>query len=66
MNGVLGMASVLARTELKPEQREMLDVMITAGKSLMTILSDILDISRIDRGAIEIDPAPFDLEKLFI
>jgi signal transduction histidine kinase len=64
MNGVLGMASVLARTELKPEQREMLDVMITAGKSLMTILSDILDISRIDRGAIEIDPAPFDLEKL--
>ena len=64
MNGVLGMASVLARTELKPEQRQMLDVMITAGKSLMTILSDILDISRIDRGAMEIDPAPFDLEKM--
>jgi signal transduction histidine kinase/CheY-like chemotaxis protein len=64
MNGVLGMASVLARTELSPQQREMLDVMISAGKSLMMILSDILDISKIDRGALEIDAAPFDLRKV--
>jgi signal transduction histidine kinase/ActR/RegA family two-component response regulator len=64
MNGVLGMASVLARTELTPHQREMLDVMISAGKSLMTILSDILDISRIDSGALELDPVPFDLRTM--
>ena len=64
MNGVLGLASILAGTELSAEQREMLDVMIASGHSLMEILNDVLDLSKIEAGQIDIERAVFDLPEL--
>ncbi len=64
MNGVLGLASILADTELSQEQREMLDVMIASGRSLMDILNDVLDLSKIESGQIDIEETVFDVPEL--
>ncbi|MER2510648.1 MAG: ATP-binding protein [Amaricoccus sp.] len=64
MNGVLGLASILAGTELSPEQTEILDVMITSGESLMDILNDVLDLSKIEAGQIDIETTTFNLPDL--
>lgn len=61
MNGVLGMATALGRTELSAEQKAMLDVVQSSGRTLMTILDDILDISRVEAGRFELQFTPFDL-----
>ena len=61
MNGVLGLAQVLKKTELDDVQREYLDLMYSSGTSLVTILNDILDYSKIEAGVIEFDPKPFSL-----
>jgi signal transduction histidine kinase/FixJ family two-component response regulator len=64
MNGVLGLAAILAGTDLTPAQREMLDVMIASGRLLMDILNDVLDLSKIESGQIDLEEAPFDVTEL--
>ena len=64
MNGVLGMAELLSDTELDSDQREFVDVINQSGKSLLRIIDDILDFSKGEAGKIELEPIPFDLEKL--
>ncbi|MGH6963868.1 MAG: ATP-binding protein, partial [Phenylobacterium sp.] len=54
MNGVLGMAHLLKRDEAEPQQIERLDVLIDSGEYLLSILNDILDVSKIDAGALQI------------
>ena len=54
MNGVLGMAQLLKRTAADGEQREQVETLIHSGEYLMSILNDILDISRIDAGLLEV------------
>jgi signal transduction histidine kinase/ActR/RegA family two-component response regulator len=61
MNGVLGMAQLLKRDEIDPAQSERLDVLIESGEHLLSILNDILDVSKIDAGRLEITPHPEDL-----
>ena len=61
LNGVLGMAQVLAQTELTPRQREMMDVILSSGRTLNALLSGILDLAKIEAGEIELEAAPFDL-----
>ncbi|WDI32647.1 response regulator [Hyphococcus flavus] len=63
MNGVIGMAEVLCTTELTPRQREIVDVIVTSGEALMTIINDILDISKIEAGKIELQNEVFDLQQ---
>jgi two-component system, sensor histidine kinase len=65
MNGVLGMAQLLRRDEIDPAQSERLDVLIESGEYLLSILNDILDVSKIDAGRLDITPAPEDL-RLFL
>ena len=60
MNGILGMAEALARTALDPAQARMLGVMRAAGRDLMSLLDDILHISRLDAGAAELPRAAHD------
>jgi len=57
MNGVLGMAHALRRSELNSTQREQVELMIKSGDSLMQLLNDVLDLSRIETGRVELAPA---------
>jgi len=64
MNGILGMASLLERTELTASQREYLHTMQRAGRHLLALVNDVLDMAKITANHIQIDQAPFDLEVL--
>ena len=64
MNAILGMTSLTLDTELSAEQRDWLDTVKTAGNSLLAILNDILDLSKIDAGKLEIETVPFSLRSL--
>ncbi len=63
MNGVLGMAQLL-RSSARGEQKEQIDTLIHSGEFLMSILNDILDLSRIDADRMAIVTAPQDLGEL--
>ncbi|MBX4159033.1 copper resistance protein B, partial [Lactiplantibacillus plantarum] len=54
LNGVIGLSQALAKTDLTAEQREMLDLMQASGKTLQTLLSDILDLARVESGKLEL------------
>ncbi|THD58592.1 PAS domain-containing hybrid sensor histidine kinase/response regulator [Phenylobacterium sp.] len=64
LNGVLGMAQAMARGEMSPLQRERLDVIQTAGKSLLALLNDLLDLSKIQAGKIELEDGAVDAQDL--
>ena len=58
MNGVLGMVQVLDATELTEDQRESLRLIRVSGDMLMSLIDDILDLSRIEAGRIDLQPSP--------
>jgi signal transduction histidine kinase/ActR/RegA family two-component response regulator len=60
MNGVLGMAQALAGTDLNRSQRDMLDTITQSGDALMSLLNDILDMSKIESGRIDLEAIPLD------
>lgn len=64
MSGVLGLIELLGRTPLNHDQSAMLDTAEDSARSLLQILDDILDYSRIDANRLSIDSAPFDLSQL--
>jgi two-component system sensor histidine kinase/response regulator len=64
MNGVLGMAELLQGTPLNAEQRDYVDAIARSGDSLLTILNDILDMSKIEAGKLQLESIPFDLTSL--
>jgi PAS domain S-box-containing protein len=61
LNGVIGLVDALARTELKSDQREMVELVRLAGVTLERLVSDILDMSKIEAGQLEVELRPFDL-----
>ncbi|MEZ5042357.1 MAG: ATP-binding protein [Saprospiraceae bacterium] len=64
MNGVIGMTDLLARTPLSPTQKKFVDIIKTSGNSLVNIINDILDLSKIEAGHMEIDATDFHLQQL--
>jgi hypothetical protein len=64
MNGVLGMAHALGSTKLDARQADYLETIIQSGDGLMAILNDILDLSKIEAGKLELESAPFDVRQL--
>jgi signal transduction histidine kinase/CheY-like chemotaxis protein/HPt (histidine-containing phosphotransfer) domain-containing protein len=63
MNGVFGMTDLLMRTELSERQERLVNTINQSAKSLLTIINDILDVSRIEAGKVELDLTDFDLRQ---
>jgi signal transduction histidine kinase/ligand-binding sensor domain-containing protein/CheY-like chemotaxis protein/HPt (histidine-containing phosphotransfer) domain-containing protein len=59
MNAVIGMTSVLLGTPLTTAQREHIDTIRSSGESLLGLLNDILDLSKVEAGALELEAVPF-------
>ena len=64
MNAVLGLTHLVLRTPLDERQRDYLGKVDEAGKSLLRIINDILDFSKIEAGKLELERAPFELDRL--
>jgi signal transduction histidine kinase/ActR/RegA family two-component response regulator len=64
LNGVLGMAQAMAGDRLSAVQRERLSVIHQSGESLLAILNDVLDLSKIEAGRLELEAIEFDLAEV--
>lgn len=64
MNGMLGMAHALSRSNLDDTQREHVRLMLKSGDNLMQLLNDVLDLSRIESSKVELATEPFSLQTL--
>ncbi|HZV85761.1 MAG TPA: ATP-binding protein [Brevundimonas sp.] len=64
LNGVVALAGMLAREVTDPRQKEMAETIQTSGQVLERLLADILDIARIEAGAVEIERVPFDPDEI--
>jgi PAS domain S-box-containing protein len=64
MNGILGMVQLLRSTALDAEQREYVETISYSGGALLTILNDILDLSKIEEGRLQLEDMSFDLHRL--
>ena len=64
MNGVLGMTELLLGTPLSAKQRDYVQTIHSAGNELLTLINEILDISHLESGQIELDEVQFDLSAL--
>jgi CheY-like chemotaxis protein len=62
MNGVIGMTALALQTNVTAEQREYLEIVESSADSLLTIIDDILDFSKMEAGKLSLDPIEFSLE----
>jgi signal transduction histidine kinase/CheY-like chemotaxis protein len=64
MNGIMGTCELLLDTPLDAEQAEYGGTILSSARALLEILNDILDVSKIESGRMEIHPEPFDLHEM--
>ncbi|MBB3873474.1 ATP-binding protein [Brevundimonas mediterranea] len=63
LNGVIGIVDALSRTPLDPTQTEMVNLIRASGVTLERLVSDILDVSKIEAGELTLETRPFDLDE---
>ena len=63
MNGVIAMTGLLMQAELAPDQRDFVDTIRTSGESLLTIIDDILNFSKLESKKMELEQRPMDLRQ---
>ncbi len=63
LNGVIAMSDLLSRTPLSPEQGEFAETIQGSARTLLALINDILDISKIEAGKLEIESVDFDLHE---
>jgi two-component system sensor histidine kinase/response regulator len=64
LNGVVGMVTLLSGTQLSGEQREYVEMARSSSDTLISVVSDILDVSKIEAGRLEVEQRDFDLHEL--
>jgi PAS domain S-box-containing protein len=64
LNGVLGLADLLLDGELNEDQREFAEAIRASGDALMAVITDVLDVSKIEAGKLELDEEDFDLRRV--
>ena len=65
MNGIVGFISLLEKTELNSTQKDYIEIIKTSSDTLVSVINDILDISKIEAGRMEIENIPFDIRSIF-
>ncbi len=63
LNGILGMAQALQREELAPSQRDMVTTILESGQILVSLVNDVLDLTKIEAGKLEISPIDGNLQQ---
>jgi PAS domain S-box-containing protein len=61
LNSIIGLIELMLETDLRPDQREDLDVVISSAYALLALINNLLDFSKIEAGKFELENAPFDL-----
>lgn len=65
MNAIIGMTEITLDMRLPPEQREYLELVKASADSLLTLIDDLLDLSKIEAGKFTLDPVPFRVRDCF-
>jgi signal transduction histidine kinase len=66
MNGLLGMASILQNTNMTAEQQGYIQILITSGEAMLSLVNDILDLSKIEAGFIHLELSTTDIDELLL
>lgn len=66
MNAILGMAELLAETDLDQQQQKFVRLMHDNGNALLALINDVLDLARVERGLLQLEAIPLDLEAIVI
>lgn len=65
MNAVIGMSRLCLGTDLQPRQRDYIEKVYSGAQTLMNVINDILDLSKIEMGMLKMEAIPFDLHRVF-